>query len=86
MGLGFFTVAPFEPTVGNPEPWVTVEAEGKPVDFLLDTGITFCVPPFHSRPQPSKHGILQRLQKTSVETFLSATGAHMGRLFFPHFF
>jgi len=34
---------PKQLTIGNPEPQVILEIEGKPVDFLLDAGATCSV-------------------------------------------
>lgn len=33
----------FQLPIGTPEPQVLLEIEGKPIDFLLDTGATFSV-------------------------------------------
>ena len=36
---GFYVVAPLKQlTIGNPEPQIILEIEGKPVDFIRDTG------------------------------------------------
>lgn len=62
-GLGLLTVAPLTQLfMGTPEPRVTLEAEGKPVNFLLETGVTLAVllsnPGTPSTPSPGSQVLI----------------------------
>lgn len=70
-------------TLGNPEPWVILEIEGKLIDFLLDPGDTFSVllsaPGQFFNPSVVLKDITGQPRR---QIFFLPSGMHLGRSHF----
>lgn len=74
-------------TRGNPEPRVILEIEGKPVDFLLDTGATFSVLLSALGQLFDRSIVIKGITGQPISQILfSPSGMHLGRSnFLSHF-
>lgn len=74
-------------TIGTPEPWVTVEMEGKSIEFLLDTGATYSILLSNPGILSNRHVTVRKVIGKPINKYFSQPfGCLWGNLMFSHSF